>query len=101
MTIAIQRQPRLQKVLMALGLVALLAALAIGAGMVTGRDDARSPAVIGASRHAGLGERFESVQDGYLTPKAIVDRQAALDAEIRVQDGFLPPATPTPRFGPQ
>ena len=85
MTIALQRQPRFQKVLM-IGLVAVVAALAIGIALIE-RDEVGGPAATSAARHAGRGQQFEMVQDDYLTPQAILDRQAALEAEIRLQDG--------------
>jgi hypothetical protein len=93
MTIAIQRQPRLQKVLWFVGMVGLVAALAIGIAFVE-REDVAGPAATSTARHAGMGERFMAIQDGYLTPQAVLDREAALEAEIRLQDGYLPPAKP-------
>lgn len=92
MTLAIQRQPRFNKVLLAVGLIALVAALAVAMNRVVEPTDAGNPAVVQTHKGPGLGHRFESVQDDYLVPHSILSRRAAMEAELRLQDGYLPPS---------
>lgn len=94
MTLAIQRQPRFNKVLLVVGLIALTAALAVAMNRVVESTDAGNPAVVTTHRSPGLGlgPRFEAIQDDYLVPQSILSRQAAMQAELRLQDGYLPPS---------
>jgi hypothetical protein len=90
MTLAIQRQPRFNNVLLVVGLIALVASLAVAMNRVAEPTDAGNPAVVPTHNSAGLGHRFEATQDDYLVPQSIPSRQAAMQAELRLQDGYLP-----------
>ncbi len=92
MTLAIQRQPRFNKVLLVVGLIGLTAALAVAMDRVVEPTHAGSPAVVQTHNPVGLGDRFEAIQDDYLVPQSIISRQAAMQAELRLQDGYLPPS---------
>lgn len=92
MTIAIQRQPRFTKVLLVVGSIALTAALAVAMNRVAESTDAGNPAVVQTQKSPGLGHRVETIQDDYLVPQSILSRQAAMRAELRLQDGYLPPS---------
>jgi hypothetical protein len=94
MTIAIHRQPRFQKVLVAFGLVGVLAIATVAAVEMTATDshDTVAPMqrrVPGGGREA---LQLEPVQDGYLASSPIVAEQAAAAAWMRLQDGYLPPS---------
>lgn len=93
MTLAIQRQPRFNKVLLALGLMAVVAGLAVAMNRAVESTDVGNPAVVQTHTNPGLGDRFEAIQDDYLGPRSILSRQTAMQAELRLQDGFLPPAS--------
>jgi hypothetical protein len=99
MTLAIQRQPRFNKVLLAIGLVAVVAALAVAMNRVADTTDAGNTAVVTTHKTPGLGHRFEAVQDDYLVPRSIFSRQAAMDAEMRLQDGYLAPSAVVDSLG--
>ncbi len=93
MTVAIQRQPRFHRVLIVVGLIALVAWLAVAmTQMVEPERASGDPAPAQTSRQAGPGNVSPAIQDGYLTPQAILSAQAAREAELRLQDGYLPSA---------
>jgi len=92
MTLAVQRQPRFNKVLLALGLVAILAALVVAINQAVETTDPGNPAMVTTHKTPGMAQRFESIQDDYLAPQSILSRQAAVQAELRLQDGYLPPS---------
>lgn len=92
MTLAIQRQPRFNKVLLAVGLIAIMALLGVAMNRVVEPTDAGNPTVVPTHNRPELRHRFEQVQDDYLVPQSILDRRAALEAELRLQDGYLPPS---------
>ena len=93
MTIAIHRQPRFQKVLVAFGLVGVLAVATVYA-VEMARTESHDTVAPVQRRVPGGREplQLDSVQDGYLTPPAIVAKQAAAAAMLRLQDGYLPPS---------
>ena len=100
MTVAIQRQPRFHRVLIVVGLIALVAWLAVAMTQMVEPERAsgdRAPAQ--TSRQAGPGNVAPAIQDGYLTPQAILSAQAAREAELRLQDGYLPSAAVSDRAG--
>jgi hypothetical protein len=76
---------------MVVGLAAVAAALAVGTARLVEPDDAGKPAAVRAGAAVGLERRFEAIQDDYLIPQAFVSRQAEMEAELRLQDGYLPP----------
>ncbi len=92
MTLAIQRQPRFNKVLLALGLIAIVAVLVVAMNQAVESTDTANPVVVTTHKTPGLGHRFEAVQDDYLVPQSILSRQTAVEAELRLQDGYLPPS---------
>ena len=93
MTVAIQRQPRFHRVLLVVGLIALVAWLAVTmTQMVEPEMTSGDPAPAQTSRQVGPGTVVPAIQDGYLTPQAILRAQAAREAELRLQNGYLPPA---------
>jgi hypothetical protein len=93
MTIAIHRQPRFQKVLVAFGLAGVLAVATVSAVEMAGTE---SHDTVARVQHRVPGGRepaqLNPVQDGYLTPSVIVAEQAAATALLRLQDGYLPPS---------
>jgi hypothetical protein len=92
MTLAIQRQPRFNKVLLAVGLIAIVAWLAVAMNRVAEPTDAGDSAIVTTHRSPGRTQSFGAIQDDYMVPPAIVARKAANEAALRLQNGYLPPA---------
>ncbi len=95
MTLAIQRQPRFNKVLLAVGSDRpRRSGSPIGMNRAVESTDTGQPGRSDDSQDAaGSGSGSKSVQDDYLVPQSIINRQAAVEAELRLQDGYLPPTS--------
>ena len=95
MTISISRQPRFQRFLVLLGLVAVLIGATVALVQIGNSSGSAADPLPNTNRVTASSRetRFESIQDDFLVPTVVLAERATAAAILELQDGYLPPAS--------